>query len=89
MRDLDSGHKTAQQHSQATVSEPLRRARQKEAFIWIEWTFIVGALVALSAISFALNWPIAITGILILLSSLYGFFLALMILPLFDKDAFK
>lgn len=88
MRDLDSGHKTTQQHSRATVSEFLRRARQKEAFIWIDWIVTVGALVAISTVSLALNWPIAITGILILLTAFYGFCLALLVLPLFDKSAF-
>ena len=89
MRDLDSSNMTNQQHNRANVSEILRRARQKEAFIWIDWIVTIGALVALSAISFSLKWPIAITGILILLTSLYSFFLAVMILPLFEKDAFK
>lgn len=89
MRKFGSSYETVKQHGQTTVDEYNRRVRQKEVFIWINWVVTVGALVALSAVSLALDWPLAITCVLILLTGLYGFFLALMVLPLFDKDAFK
>lgn len=89
MRDFDFGYELVQQHDQITVTEYRRQARQQEVFIWIDWVITVGALLALSAISYALNWPLVITCILVLLTSLYGFFLALMVRLLFDRNAFK
>lgn len=89
MQKFGSSYETIQRHGQAAVNKQNRRARQKEVFIWINWVVTVGALVALSAVSLALDWPLAITCVLILLTGLYGFFLALMVLLLFDKDAFK
>lgn len=89
MQDFDASQKTVQQYSQTLSSKHIRQTRQKEEFIWINWVFTVSALFALSAVSFAFDWPTVITCILILLTSLYSFFLALMALLLFEKDAFN
>ena len=89
MTDIFVRRNVTKHNNQVGSSKYLLQARHGETRIWFSWIFFFGMLVCLSAASLYLDWPTIIKCVFILTTSIDGFFLFLMIMLAFDKNAFK
>lgn len=89
MNSILPPRKAKAQHSHDAAAKYLRQNKQKEALMWVNWILLFGILVALSAASIALKWPVLVKGVLILINGVFGVLIVLLIMLAFDKGAIK